>query len=292
MLVGRLVESKDYKIFQKIEIDEIKSLINNFSVTNEKFMNNEYITEVEVEFDRKKVLNFIQSKNVISSIPKNINLLIIPIVIDTVKDEIYYINNNIFFKEWLNVNEDYHLINYSLPNQDIEDFQIIKKNVKNLERNNLKEIIEKYNFDNFALLIIYKTEKNLRIFSRVNFNGSEFTINNTYFNTEINDLKKAHYLIATTKKEYEDKWKLLNEINISLNLSVLLSIDSKEYEKINKFEQFLIDQELVSNYKIKSISNKDIFYQVTYNGNPEKFLKTLNENDFEINSSTKIWIIK
>ena len=130
------------------------------------------------------------------------------------------------------------------------------------------------------------------IFSRVNFNGSEFTINNTYFNTEINDLKKAHYLIATTKKEYEDKWKLLNEINISLNLSVLLSIDSKEYEKINKFEQFLIDQELVSNYKIKSISNKDIFYQVTYNGNPEKFLKTLNENDFEINSSTKIWIIK
>ena len=76
MLVGRLVESKDYKIFQKIEIDEIKSLINNFSVTNEKFMNNDYITEVEVEFDRKKVLKFIQSKNVISSIPININLLI------------------------------------------------------------------------------------------------------------------------------------------------------------------------------------------------------------------------
>ena len=292
MLVGRLVESKDYKIFQKIEIDEIKSLINNFSVTNEKFMNNEYITEVEVEFDRKKVLNFIQSKNVISSIPKNINLLIIPIVIDTVKDEIYYINNNIFFKEWLNVNEDYHLINYSLPNQDIEDFQIIKKNVKNLERNNLKEIMDKYNFDNFALLIIYKTEKNLRVFSRINFNSSEFTINNTYFNTEINDLDSVRQLISKTKKEYEDKFKLLNKINISVNLSILFSLDSKEYEKINKFEKFLINQELISNYKIKSISNKNVLYQVTYNGNPEKFLKSLNQNDFEINSSSTIWIVK
>ena len=60
-------------------------MIDNFSIIDEKFINNKYKNKIEVQFDRKKILNFFEDERVISSIPKEIKLLFFPILIDTKK---------------------------------------------------------------------------------------------------------------------------------------------------------------------------------------------------------------
>ena len=54
-LIFRIVESKDKNLFKDIPNNKISSLIDNFSITNEKFVNNNYEVDFEVRFDKKKL---------------------------------------------------------------------------------------------------------------------------------------------------------------------------------------------------------------------------------------------
>ena len=74
-LIYKIVESKDKNLFKDIPKNKINSLIDNFSITNEKFLNNNYEVDFEVKFD-KKILSFIRSKNVISSVAQKYRSLI------------------------------------------------------------------------------------------------------------------------------------------------------------------------------------------------------------------------
>ena len=127
-LIFKLVQKKDRIIFKTIKIDKIKTLVDNFSIIDEKFINNNYESTFEVQFNKKKIINYIQSKNAIPSIPYDIELLIIPVLIDTNNDEFFYFNQNVFFERWNKNRLDSFLINYNLPNEDIEDYQVVKKN--------------------------------------------------------------------------------------------------------------------------------------------------------------------
>ena len=40
----------------------------------------------------------------------------------------------------------FHQINYVLPNEDIEDFSIIRKNIGDIENYNFNELHEKFNY--------------------------------------------------------------------------------------------------------------------------------------------------
>ena len=120
ILIYKLVEKKNRSFFENSSLREIKGLIDNFSIIDEKFINNKYQSEFEVQFDRKKTINFIENKNLISSLPKEIKTFILPILIDTKNNELYYLSQNIFFKNWNIESQKYFLINYVLPNEDIE----------------------------------------------------------------------------------------------------------------------------------------------------------------------------
>ena len=169
ILIYKTIEKKDRPKFENTSIKKIKSLIDNFSILDEKFVNNNYKNNLAVEFNRKKTLNFFEDKNVISSIPKEIKPFFLQILIDTEKNELYPLNKNIFFKNWNNKPKKHFLINYVLPNEDIEDYLIIKKNIRNIENYKFNEIIKKYNLESFIVLIILKNNDILRIFSKIKF---------------------------------------------------------------------------------------------------------------------------
>ena len=54
-LIFRIVESKDKNLFKNVPSNKINSLIDNFSITNEKFVDNNYEVDFEVKFDKEKL---------------------------------------------------------------------------------------------------------------------------------------------------------------------------------------------------------------------------------------------
>ncbi len=291
-LIFKIVESKDKKLFKDIPNNKISSLIDNFSITNEKFVNNNYEVDFEIMFDKKKLLSFIREKNVISSVPKDTDVLFIPILIDTQSNEIKFFDQNYFYNNWNNVNKNYFLLNYNLPDENIENFRFFQKIKNNIENNDLSEITNKYNFENIFVVIFYKNKKNLQIFSKINFSNSNFKFNLNQKNINYEDNKTLDQIILNLKNLYEDKWKLINKINTSITIPVKISIKNSNFIISDKLENILNQSDFVYEYEIEKMNSEEIIYKIIYNNNPEKFLNTLKVNDININSSSDIWYIE
>ena len=291
-LIFRIVESKDKNLFKNVPSNKINSLIDNFSITNEKFVDNNYEVDFEVKFDKEKLLSFIRGKNVISSVPKDADMLFVPILIDTQSNEIKFFDQNYFYNNWNNVNKNYFLLNYNLPDENIENFRLFQRIKNNIENNDLSEITNKYNFENIFLVIFYKNKKNLQIFSKISFSNSNFKFNLDQKNINYEDNKLLDQIILNLKNLYEDKWKLINKINTSISIPIKISVKNSNFIISEKLENILNQSDFVYEYKIEKISSEDIIYKITYNNNPEKFLNTLKVNDININSSSNIWNIE
>ena len=70
-----------------------------------------------------------------------------------------------------------------------------------------------------------------------------------------------------------------NKINTSIKININLEINSSNYNTSQKLENILSDFELIYDYEIKSIDNKNLYKYLTNKG-------------FVINNSKEIWNIK
>ena len=290
-LTSKIILSKDYKKFSKPKINIIRKFVDSFAIVDEKFINNNYIAFFEVDFSRSDVINFFEKKNIITSVPLKKNIFILPIFIDLEKKQVSLFSENFFYNKWNLENQDYYLLNYILPNEDLEDLKIIQKNLHVLERYEFKEIISKYDLKDFIIVIFFKNENNIKILSKINLNKNLSIINSNIDNFDYNE-KNTLDVIRELKINYEDKWKQINQVNPSINLQLTLGIKTKNYKLIEKFEKKSNESYLISKFYIYKFSNNETIYKVIYNGTPDKFLSEFENYGFKIDKNKDIWKIE
>ena len=172
-LVLSTVQTKDQNKLNKVSLGLIKGMIETFSIKEEKFIDEVYYLSLNVSFNKKKVLNLMERKNIFPSLPVKKNIFFLPIIVDNNKDEISIFSENYIFNNWNSNNQKYHLLRYILPTEDLEDFNLIKKNSKYLESYNFNEIIKKYNLDEYIISIIFKENNLVKVLNKINFNQEE-----------------------------------------------------------------------------------------------------------------------
>ena len=291
ILMYKLIENKNKSKISIIPLKDKKSLIDNFSISDEVFINNKYIAQFNVQFNKRKILKYLNKKGLIPSSPIEIEAFILPILIDTNLNELYYLNQNIFYNNWKSA-RDYHLIKYVLPNEDIEDYNIIKKNIQNIENYNFNEITKKYNLKNEIILIILKSNSQLRVFSKIKFGKKNLLLNNIYKLDDFGNEEEINKIIFDIKDNFEDKWKSLNKINTSIELPIRLSINASNTKFSEKLENSLSSIDLISEFTVEMFNNKEIIYKIIFNGNPNKLVDTMSLYDFKIDTSKEIWKVK
>ena len=57
-------------------------MIDSFTISDEKFINNEYFANLETTFNKKKILKFLENKNIFPSIPQRNKSFIISNILD------------------------------------------------------------------------------------------------------------------------------------------------------------------------------------------------------------------
>ena len=214
------------------------------------------------------------------------------IFIDNDKNKIFLYEKNPFYKNWNNKIEKFFLINYILIDEDLENVEIINKNKENIENYKFDEIVKKYGLDDYIISIIFKNKQELRILSKFYFDENLKIINHKYSDIDLTNQKKLENLILKTKINLEDLWKSNNLINTSLKLPINLQINSKDTLKAVKFEKNIDNIDLIYDYYVTSITNKNINYKIIFNGSPRQFLKIMDENNIEIDMKNEIWKIK
>jgi len=291
-LLSMITTSGDIYKIKNIPIKELKGLIDSFTISDEKFINNEYFAKLETTFNKKKIFNFLEKKNIFPSTPIRNKVLLIPILVDTETDNTYLFNDNIFYEKWNEEKKNYQLLNYLLPSEDLEDLNKIQKMSNSIESYNFIDLIKKYDLRDYIILIIYKNKQEFKILSKINLNNSLKVNNQKYIKINLDNEKNIKEIIENLKTTYEDYWKKNNEINTSIKLPLTVLVSSKRYKKIKELERVFSEIDLISDFHIIKFDSINIQYKVIYNGSPKNFLNNMNKNNFDLTMENNILIIK
>ena len=291
-LISMITTSGDRGKLKDISLNELKGMIDSFTISDEKFINNEYFAKLETSFNKKKVLNFLEQKNIFPSIPIKNKVLLIPILVDVNQDSAYLFTNNIFYEKWNEKNKNFHLLNYLLPSEDLEDLDQIREISETIEGHDFINLIKKYDLRDYIIIIIYKNVNEVKILSKINFNNSLKVNNQNYSNMNLNNKQDFEKILENSKIIYEDYWKKNNEINTSIKLPLTISINAKNYKKINDLENVLGDIDLISDFYILKFDSQNIQYKITYNGSPKTFFIDMDKKNFDVIMEDSVWSIK
>ena len=291
-LILSIIQTKEQKKLENISLSIIKGMIETFSIHEEKFINDIYYLSLNVSFNKKKIFNLLESKNIFPSLPIDKKVFFIPLIVDNSKNEILMFSESYLFKNWNSKISKHHLLKYILPTEDLEDFNLIKSNLENIENYDFKEIIEKYNLENFIITIVFKNNYEIRVLNKISFNEKMYIKNLRFKNLKLNDKNEIQEFIQTLKNIYENQWKYENEINTSIKSFFTVSAKNNDSNKISQFEELLTNMDLIYNFYIYKFNNKDNFYKIIFNGSPDYFIKIMKNKDYELDIQNQIWAIK
>ena len=141
-LLSMITTSEDKDRIKNLPITELKGMIDSFTLSDEKFINNVYFAKLETTFNKKKILDFLEGKNVFPSMPIRNKVLLFPVLVNTETDNIHLFNDNIFYEKW-NINKkNYELLEYVLPTEDIEDLKKIQEISRSIENYDFVNLIK------------------------------------------------------------------------------------------------------------------------------------------------------
>ena len=183
------------------------------------------------------------------------------------------------------------MIEYILPEEDLEDLNTIKEKYEFIEQYDFKEIIDKYDLNSSIVALIFKNENEIRILSRISDGDDTVLKNETFSQIKFNDENDIENLIVNLKTIYEDYWKNSNQINTSIRLIINIKIDSKNNLKISRFEKTLEENDLVYDYLVSKFDKDFTFYQIIFNSSPNIFLKNMEERGYKFNTQNRIWML-
>ncbi len=290
--MDKLIQSKDLDKINKINLNEIKSMIETFSIKEEKFIEKNYSLNLGVSFNKKKIFNYLSSQNIFPSQIIEEKFLLIPIIIDQLNTNLLMFSKNQIYKNWKEQNEKNHLINYILPTEDLEDLNLIRKNYLEIENYDFDEIIKKYFIENSIIILVFKDQNQLKILSKINIKDKRVIKSNSFQNINLDNSKDLQKLIKNLKIIYEDFWKENNLINTSIKLPLFIQVNNKDFEFSSKFEKTLDKIDLISNYSINKFNKDFIFYEVIFNGTTKNFINIMKNLDYNFDTQKKIWILK
>ncbi len=291
-LINRLVKSEDLSKVENVKLNEIKGMIESFSIKEEKFVANRYHINLGVSFNKKNILNYLENRNIFPAQIISERFLFIPIIFDQGKDDLSIFSNNPFYKNWNKKNDVEFLINYLLPTEDLEVYNLIKKESSNIENYDFKNIIEKYFLKHSVVAIIFKNNKEIRVLSKINIKDKRIIKNDSFTNFNFSDEKKIDDLINKLKIIYEDLWKDHNQINTSIKLPLFIQVNNKDLNISSKFEKILNEIDLISSFSINKFDKDFIFYEIIFNGTPKSFINIMGNKDYKFDTRKKIWVLK
>ncbi len=291
-LILQIVASNDQNKVNKITSNELKEMIETFSIKEEKFINELYYVNLDVSFNKKKLLNYLEKKNVFPSTPLKKKIFFIPILIDENKKDLLIFSNNKIFDLWNSNKESFHLIEYILPTEDLEDINNIKSKFEFIEDYDFKEITNKYNLEDSVIALIFVNNQNIRILSKILINNELVLKNESFSKYDLNNDNQIKKIINKMKIIYEDHWKNFNLINTSIKLPINIKVTAKDDKKILDFEKVIEDMDLIYDFNIQKFDKEFIYYRIVFNSTPNNFLKLMENHNLNFDTQKNIWILK
>ena len=264
------------KNLQKIQFDDINfinTFILNYKINNEKIINNNYFANIKINFNKRKIINYLIT-NKIKFINKNPNKFLI-IIMEINDLNTYLLSDENKYYQFLNNSINDSFIKYfQIPNLDFNDRFIF--NEYHFKNNSFKQnnILNKKYDTKYQILINSIKKNNINIYdvyiyyNNEKFFVSKFTSNNLNYNNLFDNI-----LINAI-----DKWKEINQINTSLINQLECKININNISELRYVRGLLKSNILIQSLSLRSIKLNNNLYSIVFVGDIENFKSSLELN--------------
>ena len=296
IFVNKALLEKDATSLYKTETKVIKDLILTYQIIkNKKKTTSEAFTTFNIQFDSKKINNFLSSKSISYVDISSISLTIFPILIED--SNIFLYEQNFFYKNWVKLketttNSNEELISYNLALENIEDLEYVNNIKDNLNLIDIKKINSFNKNENYIVLIIYSTGNQLKAFIKT-FIEKKSIDKNIFLNFNINNKEKTYKkTIAVLKKEIEQIWKEQNLVDVNTPTFLDFFLEINEIQDYLKLKSVLDSIDIIEKYSVLEMTSKYFKVRIKYKGKITKIKKKISEQSIDIKIVDNIWKLK
>jgi hypothetical protein len=284
---------KDAVNLNKTKITTIEDLVFAYQIVkNEKNNKKESIVTINVKFDQKKISNFLAKNGISYADVSNIFLTLLPVLIKN--KEVLMFSENFFYNNWLEnqnveVSSKDILITYNLALENVEDLQYINANKKNLELIETINLTSIKDVRNYAFLLVYFTEDQLRAYVKTSIDNKKIDKN---FNLKIypdDEERTYREAIVTIKQEINQIWKGQNLIDFNTPAFLDLFLEVEEMNDYLKLSNTFDSIDSIENYSVLEMTNEYLKVRLKYKGKVNRLRNKLIENKINIKIIDDIW---
>ena len=289
ILKEKIILENDKKILNSLSLRQIKDLVAYYQI-DESHDENDNKIYFNILFDKKKMHNLFFQKNISYSeiIDKEIYLL--PIL--EVDEQFYIFNKNIFYEKWNKIYDD-DLIEFILPQENIEIIQLVNKNKNNILDLNINELFKEYSGKNLSLIIIQKQNANeKKVFLRSKILGKNVDKNLIFKNIFDNQEEFFDNIIALIKKDLINTIKSLNLVDIKTPSFLNTQFTLNKNNNLAELNKRLKKIESIENIIVQNFNNKNIFLKIKYLGKLDKIIQQLEKEKIILKLIGDQWSIK
>lgn len=273
-----LKKTIDQDSFDEIEIslteDFINTFVKNIIINEEIIINDKYLSKIKINFDKKKIIEFFRKNSIpyVEYYPENILL----IIYEKNKFNEYLLSKNNNFYSYFNKNLSTNSL-FKIPKLDINDRYILNK--QDIKKRNFNKVInfsQKYNLNEIIIVIADLNNEDINYNLIFLSKGQIFEKKIKYNKINFKEFYK------TLESESINMWKKLNHIQNDTVSLISCNIDYFNILELKEIRKKLKKISIIKNLNIKSLSFKNIEYDIYYYGNFKIFTKILDMNKLKL----------
>ena len=290
-LIKRILLDENVKQMLDLQFSEIKELVSYYQIKNDEKEETSEKKTFNISFDKEKLHNLFYQKGIAySDITKN-EIYLLPILREN--DQLNIYSKNFFYDNW-NLNNDFELVEFILPIENIETLQKINLFKDKILTLDVKDIFPEYPNENIAIILIEKNKiKESKIFFKTRIMGKRTNKNLIIKNKEnYNEEKFSLLIINNIKKQLVNLVKSQNLIDIRtpsfINTKFILNRNNNLVELNKRLEKI----DLIENIYVQKFNNQHVLIKIKYLGKINKIIKELNKQRIDLKLIGDQWSLK
>ena len=289
-LLKRILLTEDVNRLSDLKFSNIKELVIYYQITNTSNDTKE-IEKINynVTFDKNRIHNLFYKKGILYSEITDKELYILPLLIKD--NKVFIFNKNYFYKNWNVINKN-ELIEFILPQENIEIIQYInffKENLINLE---VVNIFQEYLNKNIALILIDDKSNNGKVFIKTLIQGKKISKS---FNLKKNNLNTNMFyneIIINTKKRLIDLVKSKNLVDISTPFFLNVKLNLNRNSNLAKLNLRIKKIDSIENIYVQEFNKDYVNLRIKYLGKLDNIITQLKKENIDLRLINDFWVIK
>ena len=282
-LTNKILLKKDIPKINDLNFSTIKELVKYYNISKNSEIKNDKVI-FSITFDKEKMLDLFYKKEISYSDITDKEFFILPVLLKD--NKIFIFSNNYYYKNWNKYNEK-DLIEFILPQEDIEIIQKINKYRDRLLDLELNFLFKEFSNKNVALIIINdRTPSNKKIYLKAR-------LLNRYISKNLDiDKNNLDTIILEIKDEIINLVKSRNLIDIRTPsfLNIKLYLDKKR--NLVNFKKKINEVDLIENIFVQEFNKDYVNIKIKYLGKLEIILDNLRKNNITLQLINDQWTVK